>query len=189
MIVKSTRGFRHTAAALAVAGLLTLPAAAMAFGGPGTGQPPCQHIGGWRMHHQSGGSWHRPDMARITRHVDTRLARMQRDLHLRQDQMAAWQHFETTVKDRTQAMAKRFAHPGWHKPGAGTGRPGTSGPMTAPQRMDHRIERLQAHLQGLKALDAATKALYAKLSPTQQTIFDLEARHRHHRPPFFHGRG
>ncbi len=187
--MKSSNGFRRTATALALAGLLSLPAAAMAFGGPapGNGHQPCPHHHGWGMRH--GGGWHRPDMARITRHVDARLARMKENLHLQQDQMAAWQQFETTVKDQTQAMVKRFARFRQGRPGAGKGELGARRQVTAPQRLDHRIERLQARLHSLKALDTATKALYAKLSPTQQTIFDLEARHRHHRPPFFHARG
>lgn len=190
--MKPNKGIRRTAGILTVAGLLSLPAAAMAFSGPAPGPQHCPPpMGRPMMAHGWAGHRHRPDSRTIAQRIDARMARLKADLHLKPDQMAAWQRFDGTVQGETQAMLKRFKHfhPRWNKATGDQQKTWRQRSMSAPQRMDRRVKALQARLQILQKLDSATKAFYAHLSPTQQTIFNLEApRHRHWHHAFHHWR-
>lgn len=176
-----------------LAGLLGLPAAAMAFSGPAQGPQHCPPPPGGRHMMPQGHAWHhhRTDRRTLAHRIDARLARLKADLHLQPDQMTAWQQFDGTVQAETQAMLKRFEHfhHRWNKAAGDQHKTWHRRSMSAPQRMDRRVKALQARLQILQKLDSATKAFYAHLSPTQQTIFNLEApRHRHWHHAFHHWR-
>lgn len=104
----------------------------------------------------------------MQQHVDRRLTRLHADLHLTADQATAWQTYEKTIRTQMQTLAKHHKKP--HEEHA----------ATAPQRLDRHIAAMQAWLDALKPLAAATHTFYDQLSPTQKTIFDLETRHHGH---------
>lgn len=94
---------------------------------------------------------------------------LKNDLHLQKDQMAAWQNFAQVADSNAKAMrhAMETRHQAKH-------------PRNAPERMQARIDFMQQRLQAMRKMQNALKGLYAKLSPTQRTILDLEL-HPHHR--------
>lgn len=106
--------------------------------------------------------------------LDRYLGRLGTDLHLKNDQEAAWHGFERTLKAQAAAAAKH-----WQE---ARGNP----PTTAPERLERGIRFTQWRLRSLRAVEAAVKPLYRRLSPVQRTVFDLEF-HRHR--GFHHRRG
>lgn len=101
--------------------------------------------------------------------MDEYLARLHGGLHLSAKQAHAWNSFVNVIKTQVLAMADHSAP--YKEHGDNKGR------MSAPDRLDAKVQVVQAHLDALRALDRVTKALYMQLSPTQQTIFNLEASH------------
>ena len=65
------------------------------------------------------------------------------------------------------------------KPAAMPAMPPAKPDATLPEQLDGRIKMMQQHLDMMQQHAAATKALYQKLSPEQQKLFDQEARHMH----------
>ncbi|BBF87539.1 hypothetical protein DLM_3960 [Aquitalea magnusonii] len=63
------------------------------------------------------------------------------------------------------------------KPGAMPAMPAVKPDATLPEQLDGRIKMMQQHLDMMQQHAAATKALYQKLSPEQQKLFDQEAQH------------
>ena len=157
------------------------PLAAKAHQGRGTwgAHCPAGPHAGWAAGH----GWHHDRFGpqALQQHMDRRLSRLHADLHLSADQQGAWESFTSSVKTQVQAMEQHVAQRiATHKEHAGKTR------MSAPDRLDAWVQALQARLDTLKALDKATKTFYEKLSPTQQTIFDLEAPHHHAARGFWH---
>lgn len=173
----------RTTLAAAVIAVAAAPLAAWAHQPPGAwgGQ---YHRG---EHAEAPGAygWHhaKPDPAAFQRRVDERLSRLKTDLHLTADQQAPWATFESTIKAQVQAMVQRIEQrKASYREHRGDGRKR----LSTPQRLDARVAALQARLDTLKSLAAATKTFYAQLNPTQQTVFDLEAPRPHHRRAFWH---
>lgn len=157
------------------------PLAAWAHQGPGAwgARCPAGPHAGWAGGHR----WHHGhfDPQALQQHMDKRLSRLHADLHLSADQQAAWKSFTSSIKAQVQAMEQQVAqHIAAYKDHANKTR------MSTPARLDARVQAMQARLDALKALDKATKTFYEKLSPTQQTIFDLEAPHRRAARGFWH---
>lgn len=133
--------------------------------------------------------WHRakPNPAAFQHRIDERLSRLKTDLHLTADQQAAWNAFENAIKTQIHAMTQRFEQrkARYEEQRKGGGHYES---VSTPQRLDARVQALQTRLDTLKSLATATKTFYAQLSPTQQTIFDLEAPHPHRHRAFWHHR-
>lgn len=110
---------------------------------------------------------HREHYHNVGQHFQHRQEHLKNDLHLKQDQIAAWQNFTVAADARAEQNAAS-AH-------------NHSQPLkTAPKRLQARIDFMQNRLKSMRKMQAALKQLYAKLSPTQQTILDLELRPDHH---------
>ncbi|HYW93524.1 MAG TPA: Spy/CpxP family protein refolding chaperone [Gammaproteobacteria bacterium] len=126
------------------------------------------------------GSWGRPGghsshgPQAMQHRLDRYLDRLRNDLHLKKGQEDAWQDFAQTLKARAASAAKHWQEARRKRP------------KTAPERLDQGIRFTQQRLQSLQALEKAVKPLYARLSPVQRSVFDLEFR-RH--GGFHHGHG
>lgn len=109
--------------------------------------------------------------ARFTQtHFQHWQARLKSDLHLKQDQMAAWQNFTQVTEANARSLRPHPLGPGQSKC-----------PASAPDRLQARIGFARQRLDAMEKLQGALRQLYAKLSPTQRTILDLEL-HPHHGP-------
>ena len=110
-----------------------------------------------------------------------RQAMMEQHLHMLHDRLKIQPAQEASWKSYVDAL----------KPAAMPAMPPAKPDATLPEQLDGRIKMMQQHLDMMQQHAAATKALYQKLSPEQQKLFDQEARrmhegmqHRipHHRP-------
>lgn len=97
-----------------------------------------------------------------------RLAGLKAKLNLTVQQEAAWDTYSATrqgamhpMGDR-QAMKAEFAK------------------MTTPQRVDKMLEISEMRRVKMVERSQATKSFYAQLTPSQQVVFDAEARFRGH---------
>lgn len=142
-------------AALVAIGLFVLA-------GPAAAQPPGPPPGMGDMHgmHRMG------DPAAMKAKMAEHMAQMDRDMHtilrLRPDQEAAWRAFRDAMHPPAMPMAMAAPKPG----------------MTTPQRLDEMDKKAAERQASHDKMEAATRALYAALSPDQQAVFD--ALHRMH---------
>lgn len=150
-------------------------AAAMSLGLAGVGvsaQPANQQEWGWGCGYGQGpgfgpgggqGMGRNRDGAQRTERMQQYMKQHQAALHdrlkLNPQQEAAW-------KTYTDATAKNMAPPSWN--------PAEMASLTAPQRMDRMLERMNERQQRMAAQAEAVKAFYATLTPEQQKIFDDE---------------
>ena len=115
-----------------------------------------------------------PDHARCAERMNEHMAKRAAELHdklkLNASQEAAWNTY----------MAKE-------KPGEPPARPDLAelDKLTAPERMERMLARMNEHEKRMEDRVAATKEFYAVLTPAQQKIFDDAFRrgpdHRHDR--------
>mgnify|MGYP003408835650 CR=1 FL=1 len=91
-------------------------------------------------------------------HFAKRQAKLHDALKLGAAQEPAWAAYQAAIKPSGAPMAR--------------GERGDWKTMSAPQRMEMRIEMSRARLARMEAHLAATKTLYAALSPEQQKLFD-----------------
>ncbi len=88
--------------------------------------------------------------------VEARLAKLKEALKITPAQEGAWDEYAK----RTESLV-------------GTLREGrTDEPMTAPERLDRRIDRMKRRLALLENMDEAFKNLYGALTPEQKSIAD-----------------
>jgi Spy/CpxP family protein refolding chaperone len=103
----------------------------------------------------------KPDHAQRAEHMRERMAKRQAELHdklkLTPQQEPAWNTFTTAMKPAQRPARPERAE--WEK-------------MSAPQRMEHRLERMkQAETEMGRRLETV-KAFYAVLTPEQQKVFN-----------------
>ncbi|MGI4848345.1 MAG: Spy/CpxP family protein refolding chaperone [Janthinobacterium lividum] len=108
----------------------------------------------------------RPDPARMEQAMARRAARMHDELKISAAQESAWNSFVSSMKP-AQPPGPRPDRAAWKS-------------MTAPQRMEQELAHLKNTEAGMTARLAATRALYAVLTPEQQKTFDEKTAHRHH---------
>ena len=89
-----------------------------------------------------------------------RRAALEKKLNLNKEQKAAWDEF-VKVTDANRPDFKKGAMP---KPDS----------MTAPQRMEKRIEFMKKHLATMEANKKAMDKMYNTLNADQKKIFDAE---------------
>jgi periplasmic protein CpxP/Spy len=144
---------------LAGSGILAASSFAMTPAGP-EGRTGCEARHGQKIHAQ-----------REARRVE-HLSEMKQKLGLKPEQEAAWNAFASISR-----------------PGMGSmdgGKPAMRGEfeyMNTPQRLDKMLAMSEARHRNLAERAEATRALYAQLTPEQQSVFDAESmpnRHRDH---------
>jgi len=129
--------------ALALAFVAPLACGGLAFAEEGPPPPPA----GWHDHPGM-------DPAKRAEHIEE-------ILQLRPDQQPALQAFLAAVHPEGEMKDQ--------PPGQGGG---PEEGLTAPQRMDRMVARLDAARARLAQVDDATKRFYAQLTPSQQKAFD-----------------
>jgi len=136
----------------------TLVAAAMLIGFGATAalaqMPPVGAPGAGEM------GMHRPDPARMQVFFDKHMARLKTLLQLTSDQEGAWTAFKTAMMPPA-APPEMPKHEDLEK-------------LTTPERIDRLHSLRVQHAQRMDAHEAAAKALYAALTPSQRKVFDLE---------------
>ena len=98
--------------------------------------------------------------ARHARH----LAELHEKLRITAAQEAVWKSF-----------ADKMTPHHWAPPAARLGKEEIS-KLTTPERMERRLEMMKKHQERMTEHLAATKELYAALTPEQQKLFDQETR-------------
>jgi hypothetical protein len=88
-----------------------------------------------------------------------RLAKLKAKLSIRPEQETQWDAFSQTVLQQVGLMKAAYQQR-------------KSGPVSAPERIDRRIELMKLRVAGFEAVGEAAKGLYAVLSPEQQQIAD-----------------
>jgi membrane protein involved in colicin uptake len=96
-------------------------------------------------------------------------------LKLTAAQEPAWAAYQAAIKPPAAAPVKRD-RAAWAA-------------MKAPERMQMRIERSKQRIARMEARLAATKTLYAALTPTQQKLFDENSKRGGHGKHRGHGMG
>lgn len=96
------------------------------------------------------------------------LAALKTKLNLTVQQEGAWDTYTATRQGATRPMGDRQAMKA------------EFAKMTTPQRVDKMLEISEMRRAKMVERAQATKALYAQLTPTQQAVFDSEAKFRGH---------
>lgn len=108
-------------------------------------------------------------MERMREHQAKRLADLKQKLQINATQEGAWQGFVTAQQPPArpgQAPVPRMKREEFAK-------------LTTPQRLD-KIQQMQAQrTERFAARAAATRSLYATLTPDQQKLFDTQEMHGH----------
>lgn len=114
------------------------------------------HGGGGGMAGPGGGRGHAFDPAA----ADQRLAALKSALQITEAQESAWNAYATTVKQQAADMqAFRASVAG-------------KAPSTVPERLDMRSQLMKKRAEGFEKAAAATKDLYAALTPEQKALAD-----------------
>ena len=103
---------------------------------------------------------------KMAQRFDARQARLHDALKLSTGQQRAWEAYQSAMKPQPRAMQ------GERQPVAG---------LSAPDRMQRRIDAGKLRLARMEARLAATKAFYAQLTPEQQKAFDEKVATGHRR--------
>jgi Spy/CpxP family protein refolding chaperone len=106
-------------------------------------------------------------------HAQKNLDELQQQLHLKDNQQAAWSQYKAFV---LTAMSEREKQHAEHRPDAA----GADNSST-PERLQKLATELRTRAAALEKFAAQTDVFYKTLSPEQKTIFDLHARHHHPR--------
>ena len=120
-----------------------------------------QGMGGMGMMHggmAGGGAW-----AMAGQNLD----QLKTQLGITSQQEPAWQAFASKATE--QAGLMQATHAQHHQD--------ASAPTAAPDRMAQRIGTMTQHLEGMQAVNAALKDLYAVLTPEQRNIADTRFGH------------
>lgn len=124
------------------------------------------------MHHMDPIAWHNQRCVDRYARAAAEVAFLEAKLNLTATQRAAWNAWQQArlndaAKMRDTCVADVPAHPGT--------------PPTVLEREAQAEKMMSARLAGLQARRPALEALYAVLTPEQQTTFDhLAMSHRHH---------
>lgn len=109
-----------------------------------------------RCHDKGHGAHHEMTAEQRTAHKAERLAELRTALTLTSAQEPAWQQYVAQLEQPRPAHPARDA----------------MAKLTAPERLEHMLERMTTHQDYLKGRLAAVKTFYATLSPAQQMTFD-----------------
>jgi hypothetical protein len=132
------------------------PSGAMMGNGPGRGMMGGGMGPGMMM------GWHGSDReacGAMAGHIDGRLAYVKAELKITDAQEPLWQAYATAVRDKGASMQ---ASCGSMMRGRG------AAALSLPDRLDQREKLMAAHLDAVRAVDAALKPLYAALSDSQK---------------------
>ena len=106
--------------------------------------------------------------AKRAEHFAKRQAKVHDALKLNAAQEPAWAAYQAAIKPQPRTAAAHGDRADWKA-------------MPAPQRMEKRLERSKQRIARMEARLAATKSLYAALSPEQQKLFDENSHRGGHR--------
>ncbi|MGZ8316047.1 MAG: Spy/CpxP family protein refolding chaperone [Telluria sp.] len=120
---------------------------------------------GHAMTEQQRAARHAEFRTKRAEHVAQRQAKLHDALKLTAAQEPAWAAYQAAIKPAGAPLAR--------------GERGDWKAMTAPQRMEKRIEMGKLRIARMEAHLAATKSLYAALSPEQQKLFDENSKRGH----------
>lgn len=105
------------------------------------------------------------DPAKISERIDKRLQKLHDALKLTAAQEGAWQTYVSAIKADIPTAHPDFA---------------SLKNLSAPEKMEKRIEFAKTHLTHMESHLAAMKTFYATLTPEQQKVFDEKAGHFGH---------
>jgi len=94
-------------------------------------------------------------------HIEGRIAFLKAELAVTDAQAPQWNAFADAYRGNAKVMRDSMANPAQAVP-----------PANAADRSDAMVKMMSAHVEGMKAVAAAEKALYAVLSDSQKTIAD-----------------
>jgi Spy/CpxP family protein refolding chaperone len=107
--------------------------------------------------------------AQMTKFRAAREAKLHDELKITAEQEPAWKSFTDTM---SKARHEKFSRADADK-------------MSAPQRLEKKLDRMEKHQAAMQTRLVALKTLYAKLTPEQQTLLNKRLaefeKHRHHR--------
>lgn len=125
-----------------------------------------------RHAHMSEGKHHKQmDPAKFKEKMAQRQAELREKLNLSAAQEPAWNAFVAGMTPPAAAKGQRMDRAEWDK-------------LTAPQRMERQLQRMQQMQANMSKRLDAVKTFYDQLSPEQRAIFDENTKrggHRHHR--------
>lgn len=99
--------------------------------------------------------------ARMTGHIEGRLAFLKAELKITSEQESLWNDYAAAVRDNAQAMTTRCAS---------MMSEGGKNEANLPDRLDAHEQFMAAQLDTLRATSKALKPLYAALSDTQKEV-------------------
>lgn len=123
------------------------------MGHPGMGKGMMQGMGGARGDASM--------CARMTSHIEGRLAFLKAELKITPEQESLWNDYAASVRDNAQAMTTRCAS---------MMSEGGKNETNLPDRLDAHEQFMAAQLDALRATSKALKPLYAALSDTQKQV-------------------
>lgn len=109
---------------------------------------------------------------KMAERFSARQARLHEALKLSAAQQGAWDAYQAAVRPQPRAMQ------GERKPMAS---------LSAPERMQRRIDAGKVRLARMEARLAATRTFYAQLTPAQKQVFDERVARRHRHGKRHHG--
>jgi Spy/CpxP family protein refolding chaperone len=105
------------------------------------------------------------DPAKISEHIDKRLQKLHDALKLTSAQEGAWQAYASAIKADIPSARPDLAE---------------FKNLSAPEKMEKRIEFAKTHITHMESHLAAMKTFYATLTPEQQKTFDHAMSHARH---------
>jgi hypothetical protein len=113
------------------------------------------------MHGMGGARGDASMCARMTGHIEGRLAFLKAELKITSEQESLWNDYAAAVRDNAQAMTTRCAS---------MMSDGRKNEASLPDRLDAHEQFMAAQLDALRATSKALKPLYAALSDTQKQV-------------------
>ena len=109
------------------------------------------------------------------KHMRQKLDELGTNLHLKDNQQAAWKEYRDYLTQASTDQQKRFEE--MRGPDART----KMRDLPAPERLQKMADRMKIAADELDKLAKHTATFYKTLSPEQKTIFDLNQRNMHPR--------
>lgn len=154
-----------------------------AAGGPGVAMAESNERGHGHCGARHGGDMHGKSMHEPGRYVEGKLAFLEAELGITEDQEPAWQEFAAVIRESERARSDRWQERREHwKEERKSGRDERSG---LDERIDRRLEAMDRRVATFTKIGEAAKKLYAQLTPEQQrTADDMLPPGRGHRRHF-----
>jgi len=149
----STMGHQPEGGSMMDHGMMGQGGSMMGHSGMGMGKGMMQGMGGARGDASM--------CARMTGHIEGRLAFLKAELKITSEQESLWNDYAAAVRDNAQAMTSRCVS---------MMSEGGKNEANLPDRLDAHEQFMAAQLDTLRATSKALKPLYAALSDTQKEV-------------------